>query len=65
MTNDNTPAPIAYRAVKISDPRSRGACYWFEIESIDADGARRHVATAESREEARELLRQLRAAAAK
>lgn len=55
-------APATYRIVKISDPRSRGACYWFEIESMAADGTRRLVATCDTREEARELLKQLEAA---
>ena len=62
---DNTPdnTTTGYRVIKISDPRSRGACYWFEIESVTADGARYHVATCDTREEARELVKALRAAA--
>jgi hypothetical protein len=58
-------APVTYRIIKISDPRSRGACYWFEIESMTADGGRHHVATCDTREEAREMLKQLEAATAK
>lgn len=49
------PAP-AYRILKISDPRSRGACYWLEIEAVHADGTRYHVATCDDRREARELV---------
>ena len=58
-------APATYRIVKISDPRSRGACYWFEIESLENDGNRRLVAMCDTRDEARELLKQLEAATAK
>jgi len=58
-------APVTYRIVKIADPRSRGACYWFEIESMTADGGRHHVATCDTREEAGEMLEQLEAATAK
>ena len=62
--NDTTHNPtMAYRVIKISDPRSRGLCYWFEIESVTADGARYHVATCDTRQEARELVKALRAAA--
>lgn len=56
MTNE---AP-RYVARKIRDPRSRGACYWYEIERVHADGRRDYVATAESRDEARDILRRLR-----
>ena len=62
MGNTTHNPTAGYRVVKISDPRSRGACYWFEIESITADGARQHVATCETREEARELVKSMRAA---
>jgi hypothetical protein len=58
------PATTTYRARKISDPRSRGACYWFEIEATAPDGSRHHVATCDDRHEARELVRQLKAAEA-
>jgi hypothetical protein len=62
---DNTPhnPTTVYRIVRIADPRSRGACAWFEVEAIAADGARYHVATCDDRQEARELVRQLEAAA--
>lgn len=53
------PNQPAYRIIKISDPRSRGACYWFEIEAVHADGSRLHVATCDDRREARELVAQL------
>lgn len=56
-----TPTPT-YRIVRIADPRSRGACYWFEIEGLAADGSRWHVATCDDRREARELVRQIEAA---
>jgi hypothetical protein len=46
----------AYRILKISDPRSRGACYWFEIEGMTAAGERWHVATVDTRAEARQLV---------
>ncbi len=58
-----TPAP-RYAARKIADPRSRGACYWFEVERIEADGRRSWVATCDDRDEARELVRRLTAEAA-
>ncbi len=56
-------APARYAARKISDPRSRGACYWYEVESVDADGRRAFVAVADTRDEARDLVRRLAAAA--
>ncbi len=46
----------AYRIIRISDPRSRGACAWYEIEGCNAAGHRWHVATCDDRREARELL---------
>lgn len=46
----------AYRIIRISDPRSRGACAWYEIEGVNAAGDRWHVATCDDRREARELL---------
>jgi hypothetical protein len=51
----------AYRILKISDPRSRGACYWFEIEATSTNGARWHVATVDTRPEARELVAKIEA----
>ena len=63
--NSRPIAPVTYRIIKIADPRSRGGCYWFEIESMTADGGRHHVATCDTRAEAREMLRQLEAATAK
>ncbi len=63
MTTPRPIAPARYAARKISDPRSRGACYWFEVESIDADGRRSFVAIADTREEARDIVRRLNAAA--
>lgn len=54
--------PRTYRIVRIADPRSRGACSWFEVEAIAADGARWHVATCDTRTEARQLVRQIEAA---
>jgi len=53
-----TAAP-RYVARKISDPRSRGACYWFDVERIDADGRRSWVATVDDRAEARDMIRRL------
>ena len=52
-------SPVAYRAVKIADPRSRGACYWFEIEAIYPDGSRRFVAVCDTKQEARETIKAL------
>lgn len=54
----------AYRIVRIADPRSRGACAWYEIEGMNAAGDRWHVATCDDRQEARELVRQIEAAEA-
>jgi hypothetical protein len=48
-----------YEIRKISDPRSRGACYWFEIFVTDANG-RHGLATCDTREEANELLAAIR-----
>lgn len=56
--------PHAYRIVRVADPRSRGACSWYEIEGIAADGARWHVATCDDRHEARETVRRIEAAEA-
>ena len=46
----------AYRIIRIADPRSRGACAWYEIEGCNAAGDRWHVATCDDRREARDLL---------
>lgn len=56
-----TPTPT-YRILKISDPRSRGACFWFEIEGMNAAGDRWHVATVDTRAEARQLVATMEAA---
>jgi hypothetical protein len=53
----------AYRIVKISDPRSRGTCYWFEILAQRGDH-RWSVGTYDTHDEAREALAQIRAATA-
>ena len=50
-----------YRIKKISDPRSRGTCYWFEIFAQHGD-ERWSVGTYDTRDEAREALVQIRAA---
>jgi len=56
------PTPThSYRIVRVADPRSRGACCWYEIEGIAASGARWHVATCDDRHEARELVRSIEA----
>ena len=52
-----------YRIVKISDPRSRGTCYWFEI-LAQRGHERWSVGTYDTRDEAREALAQIRAATA-
>jgi hypothetical protein len=60
----NTPRPTrpaCYRIVRIADPRSRGACAWYEVEGIAADGSRSHVATCDDRREARDLVQRLEA----
>jgi hypothetical protein len=54
----------AYRIIRISDPRSRGACSWYEVEGCNAAGHRWHVATCDDRREARELVRSIEAAEA-
>jgi hypothetical protein len=56
--------PRTYRIVRITDPRSGGACSWFEVEALAADGARWHVATCDTRTEARTMVRQIEAAEA-
>jgi hypothetical protein len=50
-----------YRIKKISDPRSRGTCYWFEILAQRGDD-RWSVGTYDTKEEANESLAQIRAA---
>jgi hypothetical protein len=52
-----------YRIKKISDPRSRGTCYWFEILAQRGDD-RWSVGTYDTKDEAREALAQIRAATA-
>jgi hypothetical protein len=52
-----------YRIKKISDPRSRGVCYWFEIIAQRGDD-RWSVATYDTKDEARTALAQIRAATA-
>ncbi len=47
-----------YRIIRIADPRSRGACAWFEVEAFDA-GNRWVVATVDTRREAIDLIDQL------
>jgi hypothetical protein len=50
---------MTYRIVKISDPRSRGTCYWFEVESKTPSGGWQHLATCDTRKEARDMIRQM------
>lgn len=50
-----------YRIKRISDPRSRGVCYWFEI-IADRNGDRWSVGTYETRDEATAALAQIKAA---
>lgn len=57
-------APYGHRIIRIADPRSRGACSWYEIERVYADGRRSIVAVCDDRREARELVRQIEAAEA-
>ena len=52
-----------YRIKKISDPRSRGTCYWFEI-LAQRGGDRWSVGTYDTKDEAREAIAQIRAATA-
>jgi hypothetical protein len=52
-----------YRIKKITDPRSRGTCYWFEILAQSGD-ERWSVGTYETKDEARKALAQIRAATA-
>jgi hypothetical protein len=52
-----------YRIRKISDPRSRGACHWFEIEAARG-GETWHVATVDTRQEARATIAAIEAAEA-
>jgi len=51
-----------YRIKKIADPRSRGTCYWFEIIAQRGDD-RWSVGTYDTKDEARQALAQVRAAA--
>jgi hypothetical protein len=48
---------------KISDPRSRGVCYWFEIFGTSPDGTRWSAGSYDTKPEAIEALRQIRSAA--
>ena len=50
-----------YRIKKISDPRSRGTCYWFEILAQRGDD-RWSVGIYDTLDEAREAIAQIRAA---
>jgi hypothetical protein len=52
-----------YRIKRISDPRSRGVCYWFEILASRGED-RWSVGTYDTREEAATALAQIRSAAA-
>jgi len=52
-----------YRIKKISDPRSRGVCFWFEILAQRGED-RWSVGTYDTRDEAREALDQILAATA-
>jgi len=61
--NKGNPMNTTYRIKKISDPRSRGVCYWFEILAQRGED-RWSVATYDTREEARTALAQIRAATA-
>jgi len=54
MTN---PAPC-YRIIRHRDRREGE---WFDVETIAADGSRGHVATLDTRDEARDLVRRLEA----
>jgi hypothetical protein len=45
-----------YRIRRIADPRSRGACSWYEIEATSGGGSWWHVATCDDRHEARATL---------
>jgi len=56
-----TPAPC-YRIVRHRDRREG---VWFDVETIAANGGRLFVASLDTREEARELVRQLEAHAAR
>ncbi len=61
-TTHNTPREVCpcYRIIRIADPRSRGACAWFEVEAFDA-GNRWLVATVDTRREAIDLVNTLEA----
>ena len=53
-----------YAIRKISDPRSRGVCYWFEILAQRGDEAW-SVGSYDTKGEAREVLAQIKAAEGK
>jgi hypothetical protein len=57
-------ATTTYKIVRERHDRSPG-CYWFAVDAITPDGKRYRVADAlDTREEARELLQQVKAAEA-
>ena len=41
-----------YKIRRVSDPRSRGLCYWFEVEGRSACGARWQVGIYDTKDEA-------------
>jgi hypothetical protein len=51
-----------YRIKKITDPRSRGLCYWFEILGQRGED-RWSVGSYDTKDEAREVLAKIKAAA--
>jgi hypothetical protein len=51
----------AYRIIRTPDARSRGAVSFFDVESVTADGRRSWIATVDTRDEARDLIRRLEA----
>ncbi len=53
MNTPDTPAPC-YRIVRGRDSRF---CQWFDVETVAADGARAIVATLDTMDEARDLVR--------
>jgi len=50
-----------YRIKKISDPRSRGVCYWFEILAQRGSDAW-SVGSYDTKDEARQMLAKIKAA---
>jgi hypothetical protein len=53
---------MTYRLLKIQDPRTPGFCWW-EIEARAGDGTAETVAVCDTKEEARDTLKAMRAAA--